>query len=114
VDNLEQSILQHLKVGKGNAKHQNNLAKDIGIQFNDDNIPNSREIREMRRTITELRHKGYWILSCTQGYYLAESLDEIQETRKYWLKYVKSICVNLRDLKYMQNNFNGQLPFKLD
>lgn len=104
MDELSYLILQHLKVGKKLAIHQDELAKSIGLT-------NSNEKREMRQAITDMRHDGkYWILSCPNGYYLAESLDEIKEARAYWLSYIKSLCINLRDLKYMEHNFTGQLP----
>ena len=106
-DELAQSILQHLSVGKKQSIKQKSLASELYLK-------SDKQIREMRRTITELRHKGYWILSCTKGYYLAETLDEIKEARAYWLKYVKALCVDLRDLKNMEHNFTGQLPLKLD
>ena len=104
---LAQAILQHLSVGKKLAIQQKSLALSL-------NLKSDKQIREMRRTITELRHKGYWILSCTRGYYLAETLDEIKEARAYWLKYIKALCIDLRDLKNMEHNFTGQLPLKLD
>jgi biotin operon repressor len=106
-DELAQAILQHLSVGKKQSIKQKYLASELYLK-------SDKQIREMRRTITELRHKGYWILSCTKGYYLAETLDEIKEARAYWLKYVKALCVDLRDLKNMEHNFTGQLPLKLD
>lgn len=96
-----QQILQHLKSDKW--IHIKDLAILLGLK-------NSSEIREMRDTITEMHHNGVCILSSSRGYKLAGSLQEIQDTRKYYLKYVKSLCINLRDLKIMERNYNGQLP----
>ncbi len=103
MEDLPQAILHTLKVGKKNAIKQKPLAVLLCLTTN-------AEKRAMRRTIADMRHKGAWILSCSKGYYIAETLNEIKETRKYRLRYVKSLCVTLKDLKIMENNFNGQIP----
>ena len=99
--NLNQSILHQLKTDRDT--HIKDLAMELGLKT-------SGEIRGMREAISEMRHKGIHILSSPKGYRLAGSLKEIQDTKKYYLKYVKSLCINLRDLRQMENNYNGQLP----
>lgn len=101
MDNLNQEILRHLSPEKW--IHIKDLATMLNLQ-------NSNEVREMRNAITEMRHKGIHILSSSRGYKLAINIQEIQEARKYYLKYVKSLCINLRDLKIMERNYTGQLP----
>ena len=105
-DDLKLAILRHLKQGEANAIHKADLMKCLGLK-------GDREERLMRLTIVELRHTGEMILSSQKGYFIAHDLDEIKATYEYWLKYVKSIGLDLKDLKRMINNYSGQTRMKL-
>lgn len=101
--NLKLSILRVLKHGEANAITGKYLAIILG----------EKGTRQIRLAIVELRHEFHPIIGGHKGYYIAETLEEIQKARKYVLSYVYDLCIYLRDLKYMAKNFSGQLKLDL-
>ncbi len=64
--------------------------------------------RKLRLLIAELRHKGIPIMFATekpQGYYVPESLDELQEGISKLKSYVIDECLTLRDLRVKGNQY---------
>ena len=103
-NNLQNAILSHLKYGEENARTGKSLALMLG----------EKGTRQIRLEIVELRHQFYPIIGSNKGYFLAVNLDEITKARKYVLSYVRDLCIYLRDLKYIEKNYTGQIPMKLE
>ena len=101
---LQNAILSHLRYGEENARTGKSLALMLG----------EKGTRQIRLEIVELRHQFYPIIGSNKGYFLAANLDEIENARKYVLSYVKDLCIYLRDLKYIEKNYAGQIPMKLE
>ena len=104
-EELKQNILYHLSGGEEHAIHKKDLARSL-------NLKTETEIRRMRMAITEMRQAGVPVLSSQKGYYLAKDLAELQAARRFLLSYIKSLCIDLRDIRRLEKQFTGQLTLK--
>lgn len=105
-DDLKHAILQNLKTGEASAIKKRDLAKLIGADKDTDQ-------RLMRLMIRELRHAGYPIIGSQKGYFLAANLQDVLKSREYLTSYIKSLCVDLRDLKNIAHQYSGQISLRL-
>jgi gamma-glutamylcyclotransferase (GGCT)/AIG2-like uncharacterized protein YtfP len=101
---LQNAILSHLRYGEENARTGKTLATILG----------EKDTRHIREEIVELRHQFYPIMGNGKGYFMAKSLDEIKEAKKYNLSYIKSLCIYQRDLNNIEKYYNGQMPMNLE
>jgi biotin operon repressor len=101
-EDLQSAILSRIATGEGNAIHKTALAKSLGI--------NERIVREV---IVEMRHAGTPIIGSQKGYYLAESVEDIQKAREYLKSYVINLCRDMADYKRLLNQINGQFKMRL-
>ncbi len=86
-------ILSLIPTGQRNARHVNEIAALLGFRN-----------RELRKHIEHLRREGHVIIGCDKGYYLPETLEELeaylhQETaRAKSILYTLKAAQNLRSL----------------
>lgn len=99
-----QVILQRLSTE--HWKHVKTLANELGL-------PPKKDYRDLREYITKMQQKGAWILSSNDGYRIAKNLDEIRDTRDYYLKFIIGYGKKIKALNKMEKNFNGQLLMDL-
>ena len=79
----EQKILEYLQehhVGKENAVQSKQLEKKFGLTG-----------RSLRRRIAQLRQNGFPICSDSNGYFLAEAQNEINDTVAWLNKFVTGV-----------------------
>ncbi len=100
---LKDAIFHQLQSGERNAVHKRVLAKYFNIHE-----------RIIRETIVEMRHAGVPVIGSQKGYYLAESIEEIQQARSYIKSYVINLCKDMADYKRLLNQVNGQFRTRLN
>lgn len=100
---LSEAILKQLGKGKNHAVTGKLLAQRLNL----------KGTRQIRLAIVELRHKNIAILGGQTGYFIAETPDEITEAQNYLRSYIIDLCIDLRDLKRIKQNYCGQLSLKL-
>jgi biotin operon repressor len=85
---LSTKVLELLQNGKDNAIFRRDLCKKL----------NKKE-REVRLAIEELRHEGWQIVTSGQGYFIAETNEELQEFIDYMRSRIREECIMLREVR---------------
>jgi biotin operon repressor len=89
--NVSQLILDSIGVGEDNATHSKRLIDISGLTE-----------RELRKVIEQLRRSGTVIISSNKGYYLPETVDELQHYINKESKRAKSIFYTLKTAKVLE------------
>jgi hypothetical protein len=100
---LSDAICAQLQKGKENAITGKILAQRLNL----------KSTRSIRLAIVEMRHAGIPIIGGQTGYFIAETIDELLEAKRYLQSYIIDLCIDLRDLKKIAAKFAGQLSLKL-
>lgn len=98
--NLMKELDDILLEGEENSITGTIILKELGL----------KDTRKFRRLMVEMRHNDIPVIGGNKGYFKANNVNEIQAAREKLLKYIKSLCIDLRDLKRIKGKFMGQLP----
>ncbi len=85
-------ILSLIPTGQRNARHVNEIAALLGMRN-----------RELRKHIEYLRRGGYVIIGCDKGYYLPETLEELEGYVKQEHARAMSILFTLKSAKNLRS-----------
>ena len=100
VDQLMQYLISNNHIGRQNPLTARNLAKHFGISDGGVEV-------EMRNIIRKAIDQGGLIGSCNRGFYIIDSLAEIEHNLNSLKSRAKNIIERRRN---MMNNWNTQNP----
>ena len=100
---LTKELNDILLVGEENSITGATLKKELGLT----------DTRPARLAMVEMRHHDIPVIGGSKGYFIAKDVNEIQEAREKLLSYIKSLCIDLRDLKRIGKQYAGQLRLKI-
>lgn len=100
---LKYQVLHHLKHGKENALPGRILASSLGF----------RGTRQVRLAMVDLIVDGVPIVFSDRGYYIAENLQECQESLNKLRKYGMMLFRHYKHLKIASRKFTGQLKLNI-
>jgi len=100
----EYEVKRQIGMGKHNAIKCRHIADRLGI----------KDTRGIRLHIQSLIAGGLPIISCQEGYYIAENAEDCAANIKYLESYIKQLAIHRRHLKRAsQKYFVGQMPMRL-
>ncbi len=85
-------ILSLIPTGQRNARHVNEIAALLGMRN-----------RELRKHIEHLRREGHVIIGCGKGYYIPDTLDELEGYVKQEHARAMSILYTLKSAKNLRS-----------